>query len=87
MPSIGAGALLFLQYDEFLGTAALVVWATILYLDSHGQAMTLTRFLAFAVVNTFLSNVFGPSGCALLLLWARDELILGRDDTETKKLQ
>ena len=88
MPSIGAGAFLFLQYDYFVAAASLALWSTVLFVDAYRKGRTRRR-LALLIAGGFVALITtGPMGYATVALWARDELIVAEAaDDDGKKTQ
>ena len=84
---VGPGIHLFLQYDEIIGSTALLIWATILYVRADSRQKAFDKWPQLVVAMSFLMLLTGPSGCAVTLLWARDELILDGNKAEPKKLK
>ena len=76
MPSIGSGAFMLLQYDELVGFAGLLLWASFLYVRARNQFSTTRKWLQDIVIFTLVTAVAGPAGAAVALIWARDELVL-----------
>lgn len=85
MPSIAAGSLQFLQYDEMVGGAAIVVWSVALYLNSV-KKKTMGDWVSLVVKSTGIAAVAGPQGLAVAAVWARDENIFADDHTERKNM-
>lgn len=75
MASVGSGSFMFLQYDEMVGSAAVLLWATFMFANSKSADQTLGDWGGLAARIAFLTALTGPIGCALALLWARDELV------------
>lgn len=87
MPSIGAGAFLFLQYDYFVASASMALWSTVLFVNTYRNGTTRRR-LAVLIAGGLVSLVItGPMGYATVLLWARDELIVDETADDGKKAQ
>lgn len=80
MPSIGQGTLLLLQYDGLIGSASLVIWASTLFVRAYGRRRVFDQWLSLVTANVLLSALVGPVGCAVALIWARDELVLGTSE-------
>ena len=76
MPSIGSGAFMLLQYDEIVGSTAVLLWASFMYVRAHHQLNTTKDWLQNTVIFTLVTVVAGPAGAAVALIWARDELVL-----------
>ena len=75
LPSIVSGTTLLLQYDEFISSLAIVVWAVFLFAKvmSRKKKFETTYVFMFDFI-TFIA-LLGPLGCAVICIWARDELI------------
>jgi len=86
MSTIGAGALNLLQHDEFIGSAALVIWAAVLFASACNMKKKFDSWLTLAGEVCVLTALAGPVGCAVALIWARDELILGEVEEDKKTI-
>ena len=75
MVDIGSGALLFLQYDEAIGSIALLLWASFMFVNASGHRQPFNQWLKLALGISSLTALIGPSACSVALLWARDELV------------
>ncbi|KAL9039458.1 MAG: hypothetical protein Q9180_002513 [Flavoplaca navasiana] len=85
MPSIAAAAFQLLQYDEIVGTTAMLLWSTTLYfiaMERRGPASWVSLVIKGIVVEALV----GPVGFAVAALWARDEIIFANDSNEKKKI-
>ena len=76
MPTIGSGAFMLLQYDEIVGSTAMLLWASFMYLRARNPYITTTNWLQDVVMFTLVTVLAGPAGTAVALIWARDELVL-----------
>ena len=87
MDSIGAGAFQFLQYDEIFGSVALIFWSLTLYLNMYLSTTTFDSWKALKVFSAFTVStaLFGPCGCAVCFIWARDELVFAAKEKYGKK--
>ncbi|KAL8934036.1 MAG: hypothetical protein Q9216_006103 [Gyalolechia sp. 2 TL-2023] len=85
MPSIAAGSFQFLQYDEMVGGAAIVLWSAVLYLNVANKK-TIGDWVSLVIKGTGIATVAGPQGLAVAALWARDEIVFAADQTGKKKL-
>ena len=85
MPSIAAGALLFLQCDEMVSAIELLVWSLALYSNVSQSKTFLGRLSMFVKAMVILVNV-GPFGLAVAAVWARDEVIFADYAAEKKDL-
>lgn len=87
MPSIGAGALLLLQYDHLIGSTSMALWSTVLFVNTYRNGAT-KQSLALMVVGGFVMIALtGPLGYATACIWARDELITAEAEVDGKKVQ
>lgn len=87
MPSIGAGALLFLQYDYFVASASMALWSTLLFVNTYRNGTTRRRLAVLFAGGLGVLAVSGPMGYATVMLWARDELIVAEAADDGKKAQ
>ena len=74
--AVGDGAHLLLQYDEFTGSTALVVWAIALVSISWPRYSLQSRLLSFSLIAVLATALTGPIGAAAILLWMRDETVM-----------
>ncbi|KAL8904281.1 MAG: hypothetical protein Q9207_003377 [Kuettlingeria erythrocarpa] len=84
MPSIAAGGLQFLQYDEMVGSAACVLWSAALYL-SVAKRKSVDGWVSMVVKGVVLEALAGPEGFAVAALWARDETIFAVEQGADRK--
>ncbi|KAL8893647.1 MAG: hypothetical protein Q9192_005060 [Flavoplaca navasiana] len=85
MPSIAAAAFQLLQYDEIVGTTAMLLWSTTIYIiamEQRGPAGWVSLMIKGIVIETLV----GPVGFAVAALWARDEIIFANDSNEKKNI-
>jgi len=75
MSTIGSGALLFLQYDEAIGSIAVFLWATFMFVSVYGTKHSFIQWTKLVLGMALLTALAGPMGCSLALMWARDELV------------
>ena len=87
MPSIGAGALLLLQYDHSIGSASMALWATALFVSTYRGGATKQSVALIIVGGVLMTTLTGPLGYATACIWARDELILAEAEDDGKKSQ
>lgn len=73
--SVGEGALWFLQWDDLIGSTALLLWALALYKAAHQQASVEIRWTELGSKVVLLSMIIGPVGAAVVLMRERDELV------------
>ena len=87
MPSIGAGALLLFQYDQSIGSTAMALWSTVLYINTYKNGAIHQNGALMSVGGIVLMAMTGPLGYATACVWARDELIIADAEIEGKKAQ
>lgn len=75
MPSLGDGAFLLLQYDFIVGSAALSIWASALYIATYRKGEWLGGWMALSFYFIAGLVLLGPIGHAVACIWARDELV------------
>lgn len=87
--SIGSGAMLMIQYDEIIGSVAVVLWALFLlatafhrFSEERGANATTAWVLAFDFVT--LTALVGPLGYAVIAMWGRDEMVFAREKEKLK---
>lgn len=85
VPSIAAGSLQLLQYDEMVGAAAMVVWSMTLYLSASGRR-TRGEWVSLIAKCVAIEVLAGPQGFAVAAIWARDEKIFANENDEKKDL-
>lgn len=85
--SMGEGSMYFLQWDEVVGSTALLVWAATLYRNAHGTQFDWQRWARLVAKVAGLSVIAGPCSAALALVWDRDELIWAQEDAGDKKVR
>ena len=83
--SIGDGTHLLFQYDNMAGSSAMVLWATAMYVGACEQNRTPPSLARLIVQIVSLITFVGPVGCAIIMIWSRDELVYGKKDVERKK--
>lgn len=75
-PSFAAGVLTFLQWDLYIGSAALLLWAVVLHRSSWGSvrssASAWVKLASSIIVWTLVS---GPAGTVSVLLQERDRIV------------
>lgn len=84
MPSIAAGSMQFLQYDEMVGGFAMVIWSSALYINAM-EERSLLSWAATFVKGVVIGALAGPQGLAVAAVWARDEKIFAREGATGKK--
>ncbi len=83
--SVGEGLLDFLQYDESVGSLATLLWTVVVYHSARGGWRSWSEPLALLGKIAGVWVVAGPASATLLLLWERDELVLGGGTTNRRK--
>ena len=86
MPSIGAGAHQLLQYDEYIGSAAMVLWGTVLFANTYQILKCRQNVASLLAQGTAALLLTGPLGYATACTWARDELIIAEAGEDAKKV-
>lgn len=85
MPSIGAGAHQLLQYDEYVGSAAMVFWGTVLFANTYRNLQCRQNVASLLAQGTAAMLLTGPLGYATACIWARDELVIAEAGEDAKK--
>ncbi|MCJ1267865.1 hypothetical protein MMC22_007751 [Lobaria immixta] len=90
MSSIGSGAMLIIQYDEIIGSIAVVLWALFLFTTafhrsySQGRGANVAAAWALIFHSVTLTALAGPLGYAAIAIWGRDELVFARQKERRK---
>ena len=89
MPSIGAGALLLLQYDHLIGSTSVALWSTVLFVNTYRNGATNQSVALMIIGGVIMMALTGPLGYATACVWARDELLIAEAaaDVDGKKVQ
>ena len=87
MPSIGAGTLLLLQYDHYIGSTAMALWSTVLFANTYRSGTNKQSIVLMIIEGVVMLALTGPLGYATACVWARDELIIADDEVDGKKVQ
>ena len=85
MPSIGSGAFLLLQYDHLVGSTSMVLFGTVIYIQTAQRlrmSHSVGELIAWALAT---AAVAGPLGYVVACVWVRDELIARARVTDVKK--
>ena len=87
MGFVGEGAFQLLQYDEMCGSTALLVWSAALLANKYAETrpISLWTVVRLFASSAILVTLFGLSGCAVALTWARDELVFEEKGSAEKK--
>lgn len=82
---LGEGTLNFLLYDEYIGSLVTVIWAAVLNHNAHVGGTTLEWWIGRLAKIVGVSLLAGSGSATVLLLWERDELVLGASEVEESK--
>ena len=84
VPSIAEASLLLLQWDMTIGSGAVLAWAAILLATTNRAAANpISGITLFALIPAGMM-ILGSGGCAMALLWTRDESLFVRDDEKKR---
>jgi hypothetical protein len=72
-----------LQWDNFVGSTSVLAWAALLLLNAYQISGTKSKVPLVLKVLSF-SIISGYVGAAAILLWERDEVLLGYDGVGRK---
>lgn len=86
-PSITAGALLLLQYDYMIGSIAVALWSTVLFVQTYRAGTVGWSRAVMGAGGVVMVALTGPLGYAAALAWARDELLVVEAGAEGKKVR
>lgn len=75
MPSIGSGAHMLLQYDEAIGSLAMIIWSTVLFVDVNKKTRAPQKAVYQIAQAVTVFILTGPLGYATACIWARDEVV------------
>ncbi len=75
MPSLGDGAFLLLRYDLIVGSTALSIWASALYINTYRIRERSDGWMVLFFYFLAQVALLGPVGHAVACIWARDELV------------
>ena len=78
-PTLVDGLSLLIQWDEIVGCLAVLLWTTFLYLRAYEQNGKSTNLAGLALRLLIGTVTTGPLGCAVLLMWSRDDLVHGKN--------
>jgi hypothetical protein len=81
------GAHNFLQYDEYVGTAAVMIWVITLYANACKREGVSKGYLSTFMKISGLCLFTGLGGTVVALIWDRDEMVLDGEDQKAKKQQ
>ena len=86
MPSIGSGTHLLLQYDELIGSGAMILWSTALFMMVYRKCRSVQSEASWIVYGIMAMLLTGPLGYATACVWARDELLVSEAEENEKKV-
>ena len=75
MPSIGQANHLLLQYDNVVSCAVILLWASFLWVQARKKSSSSYPLVDLISRVVALTLTTGPMGCAVAMIWFRDELI------------
>ncbi|KAJ5307078.1 hypothetical protein N7508_006093 [Penicillium antarcticum] len=75
LDSIGAGVLNFMQWDQWVGYAALWMWVLKITQEGGMRVQTKAGLLWRALEVVVCVALLGPGGAAVLFVWRRDETV------------
>lgn len=87
MPSIGAGTLLLLQYDQLIGSTSMALWSTVLFVNTYRKGASNRSMALIVSEGVMMMALTGPLGYTTACIWARDELITAEAEVDGKKVQ
>ena len=79
MKNMAIGIQNFFQYDQYVGSAAAIIWAIKLHCNSRTSPLTLKHWIWLVGEVLVVGLIAGPSGALVSLMWNRDERILNDD--------
>ena len=79
MESMADGIQNFLQYDQYIGSTAAIVWAVVLHIKSRRVPFTVSHLLWLSGMVFGISLMGGPAAAVVSLMWNRDERVLSDD--------
>ncbi|KAI9819304.1 MAG: hypothetical protein M1827_007461 [Pycnora praestabilis] len=85
--SIGEGVLNFLQWDQWLGYSAALIWAVTLYHDAQAKEKRVRSWDVLLAKIVGLIAVAGPGSAVIAVIWARDEIVLGEEVTRGEEIK
>ena len=86
MHSIGSGTHLLFQYDNLIGSGAMVLWSTALFMMVYRKCRSVQSEASLIVYGIMAMFLTGPLGYATACIWARDELLVSEAGKNEKKV-
>ena len=80
MKNMAIGIQNFFQYDQYVGSAAAIVWAAALHRKARKESMSLKHWIWLVGEVLGMSLIAGPGGALVSVMWNRDERIISDDD-------
>ena len=78
----------FLIYDEFVGFAAMILWAVVLLRNADAKTKWGWQGWAGFLSGLAVTIIFaGPAAAVVNTMWSRDELVLGSGDADDEGRQ
>lgn len=84
MASMASGIHSFFQYDQYLGSAAAIIWSWTLWYNYSGNESNTTTATTETLRFGFVFLVASPAGTVVWFIWDRDHRLLIRHES-TKK--
>ncbi|KAI4134013.1 MAG: hypothetical protein LQ347_001878 [Umbilicaria vellea] len=84
--SIGEGSMNFLQWDQWIGYSAALLWAMIQHQNARSKNETARGWMVLLAKVAGVIAIAGPGGALIAVTWARDESVLavGTDQPKGK---
>ncbi|KAH6972335.1 hypothetical protein BKA56DRAFT_493338 [Ilyonectria sp. MPI-CAGE-AT-0026] len=76
MESMASAMHQLLHYDQYIGSAACLIWSTTLYANASITPMTKKAWATLMFEIVCLCLLAGPIGAVLCLMWNRDDAVL-----------
>jgi len=83
--TLADGALWFLQWDLIIGVISVLLWGSTLRTTANKDTGIMRLFVNF-FKSAILTVCVGPSGAAVVAVWGRDEVVLGRSTMKQVKM-
>lgn len=82
--SIGEGSMNFLQWDQWIGYSAALLWAMTQHQNARSKKETVQGWMVLLAKVAGLTAIAGPGGALIAVTWARDEFLLAVDTDQPK---